>query len=64
MLSGSFAQPCSSARLTVHALLVAFRLLMSDLENLRHAPSVPQIFQVRRQESKVLEQGMYHKSGG
>ena len=32
--------------------------------HLRHAPSVPQIFQVRRQESKVLEQGMYRKSGG
>ena len=24
---------------------------------------MPQIFQVRRQESKVLEQGMYRKSG-
>ena len=64
MLSGGLAQPCSSARLTVHAVLACVRRCSADLENLRHAPSVPQIFQVRRQESKVLEQGMYRKSGG
>ena len=62
MLSGSFAQPCSSARLTVHALLVAFRLLMSDLENLRHAPSVPQIFRVRGAASDAREHSVYRKT--
>ena len=62
MLSGSFAQPCSSARLTVHALLVAFRLLMSDLENLWHAPSVPQIFRVRGAASDAREHSVYRKT--
>ena len=49
--------------LAVHAVIDAFRLLLPDLENLSASTSVPQIFQVRRQESKVLEQGMYRKSG-
>ena len=47
MLSGGLVQPCSLARLTVRTLLDAFRLLLPDLENLRHACARPQIFQVR-----------------
>ena len=62
MLSGSLAQPCSLARLTVHALLAHFRLLMSDLENLRHACARAQIFQVRQQDSKGIEHSMYRKT--
>ena len=33
MLSGSFAQLCSSARLPEHALLERFRLFGADLEH-------------------------------
>ena len=62
MLSGSLAQSCSLARLTVHALLAHFRLLMSDLENLRHACARAQIFQVRQQDSKGIEHSMYRKT--
>ena len=50
-------------RLAVHAVLDSFRVLLPDLENLSASTSVPQIFQVRHQESKVGEQGMYRKSG-
>jgi len=47
MLSAGLAQPCSPARLAVRTLLARFRLLLPDLENLRHAGARPQIFQVR-----------------
>ena len=63
MLSGSLAQPCSLARLAVHAQLEAFRLLLPDVENLSGIDARAQIFQVRQQESKAGEQGMYRKSG-
>ena len=63
MLSGGLAQPCSLARLTVHALLARFRILLPDLENLSASINAAQIFHVWQQESKVIEQGMYRKSG-
>ena len=62
MLSGSLAQPCALARLTVHALLEHLRLLPADLENLRHACARAQIFQVRQQDSKGIEHSMYRKT--
>ena len=62
MLSGSLAQPCSLARLAVHALLEHLRLLPADLENLRHARSVPQIFRVRGAASDAREHIMYRKT--
>ena len=63
MLSAGLAQPCSLARLAVHALLEQLRLLPADLENLRASTSVPQIYQVQQQESKGHEQGTYRMSG-
>ena len=39
-----------------------FRLLMSDLENLRHACARAQIFQVRQQDSKGIDHSMYRKT--
>ena len=62
MLSGSLAQPCSLARLAAHALLEHLRLLPADLENLRHARSVPQIFRVRGAASDAREHSMYRKT--
>ena len=50
-------------RLAVHVVLACVRRCSADLENLRASTSVPQIFQVRQQESKGLEQGAYRKSG-
>ena len=62
LLSGSLAQPCSLARLAVHALLEHLRLLPADLENLRHTRSVPQIFRVRGAASDAREHSVYHKT--
>ena len=62
ILSGGLAQPCSSARLVVHALLEHLRLLPAELENLRHARSVPQIFLVRGAASDAREHSMYRKT--
>ena len=62
MLSGGLAQPCSSARLTVHAVLACVRRCSADLKNLRHARSVPQIFRVRGAASDAREHSMYRKS--
>ena len=50
-------------RLTVHALLARFRLLLPDLENLSASINAAQIFHVWQQESKGIEQGVYRKSG-
>ena len=62
MLSAGLAQPCSLARHTVRTLLDAFRLLLPDLENLRHACARTQIFQVRRAASDAREHSVYHKT--
>ena len=63
--AGSFAQLCSSARLAVPALLALLvRALLRDLKNLSAVTHGAQIFQVRHQESKGHEQGMYRKTGG
>ena len=62
MLPGGLAQPCSLARLTVHALLARFRILLPDLENLRHARARAQIFQVRHAVSDAGERSMYRKT--
>ena len=67
MLSGSLAQPCSLARLAVPALLERFRLLLPDLEKTSGTDPLAGIFQVRKHDSKVLEQGVYRicaMSGG
>ena len=50
-------------RLAVHAVLDDFRLLLPDLENLSASINAAQIFHVWQQESKVIEQGAYRKSG-
>ena len=50
-------------RLAVHAVLDAFRVLLPHLENLSASINAAQIFQVRQQESKGIEQGAYRKSG-
>ena len=50
-------------RLAVHAVLDDFRLLLPDLENVRASINAAQIFHVWQQESKVIEQGAYRKSG-
>ena len=56
---------CSELRVLYnHAVLACVRRCSADLENLRASTSVPQIFQVRQQESKGHEQGTYRKSGG
>ena len=47
MLSGSLAQPCSLARLAVHALVEHLRLLPADLENTSGTDARAGIFQVR-----------------
>ena len=63
MLPGGLAQPCSLARLTVHAALLArFRILLPDLENLRHARARAQIFQVRHAVSDAGERSVYRKT--
>ena len=62
MLSGSFEQPCSLARLAVHAQLDAFRLLLPDVENLSGNDARAQIFKVRQQDSKGIEHSMYRKT--
>ena len=62
MLSAGLAQPCSPARLTVRTLLARFRLLLPDLEKTSGTVSAAGLFQVRQQESKAGEQGMYRKS--
>ena len=62
MLSGSLAQPRSLARLEERTLLEHLRLLPADLENLRHAPSVPQIFRVRGAASDAREQRVFRKT--
>ena len=62
MLSGSFEQPCSLARLAVHALLDAFRLLLPDVENLSGNNARAQIFKVRQQDSKGIEHSVYRKT--
>ena len=62
MLSGSFEQPCSLARLAVHALLDAFRLLLPDVENLSGNDARAQIFKVRQQDSKGIEHSVYRKT--
>ena len=62
MLSGSFEQPCSLARLAVHALLDAFRLLLPDVENLSGIDARAQIFKVRQQDSKGIEHSVYRKT--
>ena len=46
-------------RLAVHAALACVRDCVADLENLSASIIAAQIFQVRWQESKVLEQGVY-----
>ena len=62
MLSGGLAQPCSLARLAVHAVLDAFRVLLLDLENLSGNDARAQIFQVRQQDSKGIEHSVYRKT--
>ena len=62
MLSGSFAQLCSSARLAVPALLALLRALLQDLENLSAVTHGAQIFQVRRAASDARERSVNHKT--
>ena len=62
MLSGSFAQLCSSARLAVPALLALLRALLRDLENLSAVTHGAQIFQVRRAASDARERSVYRKT--
>ena len=50
MLSGSLAQPCALARLTVHALLARFRLLLPDLEKTSGTDALAGLFKVRAAE--------------
>ena len=61
-LSGSSAQLSSSRQLATPRLLERFRLLLPDLENLRHACARPQIFQVRRAASDARERSVYRKT--
>ena len=51
-------------RLTAHALLAHFRLLLPDLEKTSERISAAGLFQVRQQESKAGEQAAFRKSGG
>ena len=58
-----FSRGMRQIRLPEHAALACVRRCSADLENLRASTSVPQIFQVRQQESKGIEQGAYRMSG-
>ena len=62
MLSGSLAQPCALARLTVHALLARFRLLLPDLENPSGTDARAGVFQVRHAVSDAGERSVFRKS--
>ena len=66
MLSGSLAQSCSLARLTVHALLAHFRLLIDVGPGKSEARlcSRSDFHQVRQhhQDSKGIEHSMYRKT--
>ena len=62
MLSGSLAQPCALARLTVHALLARFRLLLPDLEKTSGTDARAGIFQVRHAVSDAGERSVFRKS--
>ena len=61
MLTFSF-DSCQHA-LSEYALLARFRLLLADLENSSDGNSSAAILQVRQQESKAGEQGMFRKTG-
>ena len=58
------ARKFSQIRLPVHAARDCVRDCSAHLENTSASISAAGIFQVRWQESKVLEQGAYRKSGG
>ena len=62
VLSGSLAQPCALARLTVHALLARFRLLLPDLEKTSGTDPLAGLFQVRHAASHAGERSVYRKS--
>ena len=62
MLPGGLAQPCSLARLTVHALLARFRLLLPDLEKTSGTDPLAGLFQVRHAVSDAGERSMYRKT--
>ena len=62
MLSGSLAQPCALARLTVHALLARFRLLLPDLEKASGTDARAGFFQVRHAVSDAGERSVFRKS--
>ena len=62
MLSGSLAQHCALARLTVHALLARFRLLLSDLEKTSGTDALAGLFKVRHAVSDAGESSVFRKS--
>ena len=62
MLSGSLAQPCALARLTVHALLARFRLLLPDLEKTSGTDALAGLFKVRHAVSYAGERSVFRKS--
>ena len=57
------ARISSQIRLAEHAALACVRDCVADLEKTSESISAAGLFQVRQQESKAGEQGMYRKSG-
>ena len=57
------ARNSSQIRLPVHAALACVRGCVADLEKTSESISAAGLFQVRQQESKAGEQGVYRKSG-